>query len=226
MKREAILTGAVFALLVSLFVFAANDWRLPWAPERPPDVEWCEAHDAALADCAACDPAQARGGTRVVQLREPDEDQCVNTCMRIDLGSGVAERIGIQYVELKPVEISENLEANAEARYPPDKYARVAPRITGVIRKVQAVMGQEVSEGDVLALLDSPEFGRAKSRYLQALALLKVRQKTFESEKTLYPKITTRRQMMEAEAALVEGQLAVERTRQRLATLGLSEDEI
>ena len=226
MKQDAILTGAVFAVLMALFVYAANDWRLPWVPERPTDVEWCSAHEVAQADCVECDPARARGGTQVVQLRQPEENECPNICVRINLAKGVPDRIGLKLVTLELRNVSERLEANAETRYPPGKFARVAPRISGVIREVAAVIGQEVEKGDVLAVLDSPEFGRAKGDYLQALALLKVRQKTYESEKSLYPKITTIRQMLEAEAAHEEAKLTVERSQQKLATLGLSRDQI
>ena len=226
MKRDTILTTIVFVLLIGLFVFAANDWKAPWVEERPPDIPWCEAHDLALDDCEACNPALARGGTQVLITGAPQLGICVNTQRRITLGKGVADRIGLRMVNVEEREVSERLRANAETRVPPGKLARVAPRITGVIREINAVIGQEVEEGTVLLVLDSPDFGQAKGDFLQAISVLKLRQKTYDMEKSLYPKITTARQMMEAETKLEEARLDLRRAEQQLATLGLSREQI
>lgn len=51
--KDTILTAGVFLVLIALFVYAANDWQVPWAEGRPAGVTWCEAHDVALADCEA-----------------------------------------------------------------------------------------------------------------------------------------------------------------------------
>ncbi|MBI4564584.1 MAG: efflux RND transporter periplasmic adaptor subunit [Planctomycetes bacterium] len=226
MFKSVLSTGAVFAALMALFVYAANDWKLPWAEPHPLDIPWCEPHDVALENCETCNPKLARGGTRVSRLREPAEGECPNTVLRIDLAEGAAERLGLRFYEVRPREVQETLEANAETRWPPDKYARVAPRIAGVVREVKAVIGRTVSAGDVLALLDSPAFGVAKSDYLQALSVLSLRQKTYDTEKALAPRITTARQMMEAETAFEEAKLAVQGAEQKLAALGLSAQEI
>ena len=226
MKKDTFLTTAVFVLLISLFVYAANDWRLPWVPERAPDIAWCEAHDEPLDACDACNPALARGGTQVISTGEPDPGECPNTFRRIELGPGVAEKVGLKLIELETRIVNERLFANAETRFPPDKFARVAPRVSGVVREVRSMIGREVAKGDVLAILDSPDFARAKGDYLQSLSRLKLRQKTYESEKSLYPRLTTVKEMLEAETLLEEAKLEVSRSRERLATLGLGSDQI
>lgn len=55
--------------------------------------------------------------------------------------------------------VSESLRANAETLYPPSRYARVAPRIAGVVREVKAVLGQQVEAGTPLAVIESAELG-------------------------------------------------------------------
>jgi len=225
--RENILTAGVFVLLIGLFTFAANDWKAPWAGKVDHGKDWCEAHEVTLSTCEICNPKLARGGTQTIKEREPREGECPNTLVRIQLGSDAARKVNIAFhtVEARPV--AETLRANAETSYPPNRHARIAPRIPGVIREVKAILGQEIEGGGVLAVLDSPEFGQAKSDYLQALSVLNLRQKTYEQERLLLEKkITTGREALEAETNFEESKLAVNRAKQRLSVLGLSQQQV
>ncbi|MBI2898556.1 MAG: efflux RND transporter periplasmic adaptor subunit [Planctomycetes bacterium] len=217
-------TIAVFAVLAGLFAFAANDWRVPWrkAPARGP--EWCAAHEKPLAECERCNPALARGGTFVTREREPEKDECPNLVLRVNLAPGAAERAGFDYHVVRKATADERIRANAETRFPPDKYARVAPRVAGIIRDVKDIkvtLGQEVTRGQVLAVLESADVGRAKADYLQALAVLDIRRQVYESEKTL-ARITSGRDLLAAEVAFKEAALVVKRAEQTLSSLGLS----
>lgn len=224
--KDALLAGSVFSVLISLFLFAANDWEFPWKQRRPADIPWCEPHDVALDRCETCNPALARGGTQVVQVGEPDPDQCPNTFLRINLGEGVAEQIGLETFELEERPIDERLRVNAQTTYVPDRHARVAPRLPGVIREVRVRIGNQVDEETVLAVLECPELGRAQSDYLQALATQGFWQKIYESREKLYPKVTTLVEMTEAETELSRSALEVQRTQLRLQNLGLGDPEI
>ncbi len=44
----------------------------------------------------------------------------------------------------------------------PDRRVEVRPRASGVVREVQAALGQKVKKGDVLVVLDSPDVGTAR----------------------------------------------------------------
>lgn len=225
--KEKVWTSSVFALLAGLFTFAANDWKVPWVgtPARGPD--WCAAHETALSTCELCNPKLARGGTYTLKERDPKEGECPNTVVRVHLGPGVAEEIGLATltVEMRPV--SESLRRNAETMFPPSHYARVAPRIPGIVREIKAVLGQDVEAGAVLAVLESAEFAQAKADYLQALAVLHLREKTHEQEKTLFDKkITTGRELLQAATDLEEARLAVRRENQRLSVLGVTADQV
>lgn len=225
--KKHLLTPAVFITLACLFLLAANDWDLPWAgPKRAAGVEWCEPHDMELAKCEVCNPALARGGTQVIQGADPLPGQCPNTTLRIMLGEGVADRIGLELATVEMSTIEERLEANAETEFEPGRYSRVAPRVSGTIAEVLVGIGQQVSEGDVLAVVEAPELGRTKSEYLQALSTEKLRQALHDSKKSVFPKITTRQQMAEAEATLEAARVSVRLHEQHLEMLGLSKDGI
>jgi cobalt-zinc-cadmium efflux system membrane fusion protein len=142
--------------------------------------------------------------------------------VQITLGKDVARQINLQLQPAKRQTIEEKIRASGETRYAPSKYARVAPRISGVLREVKVILGQEVDAGTPLAVLESPDFGSAKSDYWQAQSLLRLRQQTFDQQKSLFDKkIASAREMLEAETALEEAKLTLRRAEQKLAALSI-----
>ncbi len=226
MKNNALTIG-VFVLLIGLFAFAANDWKVPWAGKPVHGKDWCEAHQVALSTCEKCKPELARGGTYSIREREPKEGECPNTLVRVHLAPDVAKQIDLTYHAVESRPVSETLQANAEVLYPPARYARIAPRIHGTVREVKGVLGEEVEAGALLAVVEAAELGQAKSDYLQAASILKLRQKTFDREQTLLEKkLTTGREVQEAETQLEEAKIGLERASRRLSTLGLSAEQV
>jgi cobalt-zinc-cadmium efflux system membrane fusion protein len=224
---RGILTLGVFTLLAGLFAFAANDGRAPWASEPDHGEDWCSTHETVLSTCEQCNVTLARGGTFSIQEREPEEGECPNTVVRITLAPGAAADVDLEFHEVKPETISERIRANAETRYPPSKYARVAPRIPGVISEVKAILGEEVEAGTVLAIVESTKFGEAKAEFLQAVAVLDLREQTYEREKGLFEKkISSKRELLTAKTELAEASLSLQRTTQMLNTLGLTAEQV
>lgn len=224
--KENVLTTAVFVLLIGLFAWAANDWKTPWRAKAAQEADWCREHGVAESKCEICHPELARGGTVALREREPKDGECINTLMKVKLGPGVADAVQLEVYATKLLPIAETLRANAETLYPPAQFARVAPRLPGVVREVKAVLGQDVEAGGLLATLDAPEFAQAKGDYLQAQALVRLREKTYEQEKVLAEKkISSGRELLSAETGLGEARLSERRALQRLLSLGLSVEQ-
>ncbi|OHB74954.1 MAG: hypothetical protein A2Z34_07885 [Planctomycetes bacterium RBG_16_59_8] len=224
--KKNVPTIAVFAVLIALFAFAANDWKAPWEGTPAHGQDWCEVHQTALSTCEKCDPKLARGGTFTIREREPRGDECPNTLVRITLGPGSAEQARLSFATVELRAIAETIRANAETLYPPSQYARVAPRIPGVIREVKAILGEEVEAGALLAVIESPDFGQAKSDYLQAIAVLNLRRKTHDQEKELLDKkVGAIRDLLNAETQLEEAKLALKRSVRNLSALGFSVEQ-
>lgn len=210
MKQNAI-TIVVFILLIGLFVFIANDGKFPWSGKP--------GHEA--------DPKLARSGTFVTREREPKAGECPNTLVRITLAPEVAKRMTIAMQTVEYSEVPETLSANAETSFPPARHARVAPRLGGVIREVKCRLGQEVEAGAALATIDSVDMGEAKSNYLQTIAILDLRRKVYEQEKSLVEKkISAGRDFLKAESEYEEAKIVLRGSEQRLLSLGLSADEV
>jgi cobalt-zinc-cadmium efflux system membrane fusion protein len=226
MKQNALTIG-VFAALIALFAFAANDWKLPGAGKPAHGADWCEEHQIEESKCEKCHPALARGGTTLSKLREPAPGECANTVLKITLTAEVAKQAGLQVATLENRTISESIRANAETMYAPSRFTRVATRVAGVIREVRAGLGQEVEAGAALAVVESADFAGAKADYLQAIATLDLRRQRCDQETVLFEKkITAGRELLEAKTSLEEAKLALLRASQKLAVAGLSAAQI
>lgn len=94
------------------------------------------------------------------------------------------------------------LVANGTIVYDADRVATVAPRAEGRIVSVRADLGQQVSEGQVLAVIESPEVGQVRGDLERARAAVSVSQRNYEREKRLYEQeISPQKEMLDAEGA-------------------------
>src|SRR5690349_10617291 len=57
---------------------------------------------------------------------------------------------------------------NAEPDYDRTHFASLASRVAGSVRRIDRDLGEVIHAGDVLALIESSEVGRAKAELLQA----------------------------------------------------------
>ena len=114
------------------------------------------------------------------------------------------------------------LETTGEVGYEEDRIAHVAPRIPGRVQRVAVSLGDEVRRGQLLAVLDSVELGQAKAAYLQARTREELARRSFERERRLYAdRITSEKEMLEAEADLQEAVSERQRALEALRLYGI-----
>ncbi len=90
-----------------------------------------------------------------------------------------------------------------------------------MVRRVERQLGDRVKAGDILAVVDAAEVGRAKAEFQQALAAVESRTRTLAQKKGLEGGAIASREVREAEAALEEAQVRRLVSEQALANLGL-----
>lgn len=119
------------------------------------------------------------------------------------------------------------LSATAQIQPPADGVARVGPRLAGRVTTIRAELGEKVTKGQVLAVMDSPEIGRAKADYLAALAISNVNRETADREKVLAEKkISSERDWRHAEAEATRSRAEKEAAESRLHTMGIGDAEL
>ncbi len=109
----------------------------------------------------------------------------------------------------------------------PDRIVRVAAKVTGTVQDLRKRLGDTVSKGEVIAVLESREVADAKSDFLAAEVTHELQSMLFSRERSLYDKkIAPEQQFLRARTGLEESRLKLNLARQKLAALDLSDDEV
>lgn len=209
--------------------------------------DWCREHGVPESNCTLCHPEIAvKGappkGTPDVSVVEAGGDTGLNkqqgspaagrpakdpsTCqthaLRVQFASAASvEKAGVKLGSVSERPMADKLTANAEIDYNRTRLAQVSSRAPGVAWWVGKEVGDRVSRGDVLALVDSADIGRAKAELLQAAAHRHVRSQTLERTRSLISsKIATQAELQESVAALREAEIRLFNARQALINLG------
>lgn len=131
------------------------------------------------------------------------------------------KKSGIDVDVVQERSMTEAINANGELNFDPTRIARLSTRVPGSVAFVFKTVGDEVSQGEMVALVDSAQVGQAKWHLVQAVVQLQLRRTTVERMRPIAAGgAVPQRSLIEAESALQEGEIAVVSSRQALANLG------
>ncbi|MEK8034474.1 efflux RND transporter periplasmic adaptor subunit [Ideonella sp. DXS29W] len=117
--------------------------------------------------------------------------------------------------------IQSTLTFPGEIRFNEDRTAHVVPRVAGVVDQVAVSLGERVQKGQVLATLSSATVSEQRSELQAALKREQLARSTYEREKRLWQdKISPEQDVLAAEAALREAEIAVANRHQKLQAIG------
>lgn len=133
----------------------------------------------------------------------------------------------ISVAKAGPGVLKRQITVPATVKLDPDRLARVAAKVSGVISQMRKKLGDDVAKNETIAIIDSREVADAKNEYLAALTNFELQSQLFQREKGLFEKkITAEQLFLRAKAAFTEAKLRVDLARGKLAALDLSESEI
>jgi cobalt-zinc-cadmium efflux system membrane fusion protein len=203
----------------------------------PPDKDsgWCKEHG--VHQCPLCHPELAQPVTppevtsadrervrKALALKKRPENNhlCQLYRRRIQFASAEAvKKAGVATVVAARQAVVEGVSAPGEIRYDPTRLARLASRLPGTVCQVTRQVGDPVKRGEILAVVDAAEVGKAKADLLQALAEADLKRKVVERLRPLSGSTVAEGQLQEAEAALRVAEIRIVSTEQALANLGL-----
>lgn len=108
-----------------------------------------------------------------------------------------------------------------------DRIARVAVRLLGTVVELRKRLGDPVERNEVVAIIESREVADAKSEYLAARVTHELQQTLFARATSLWQgKVVTENDYLRARAAAQDAQVKFDTARQKLFTLGLTEEQI
>jgi cobalt-zinc-cadmium efflux system membrane fusion protein len=177
---------------------------------------------AAAPQVTEADLKQA-GAALAVQPRQENSERCKLHDSRVQFASEeAAAKVGVDIDLARRKRVLETIRANGEIVYDDTATAHLASRVTGAIWRIEKQVGQPVERGDILALVDAAEVGRAKAELLQSLSQARLEDSNVERLRSLTGDgIVPGRRLQEAEAAAQQARIRVLAAQQALANLGL-----
>jgi cobalt-zinc-cadmium efflux system membrane fusion protein len=108
-----------------------------------------------------------------------------------------------------------------------DRIARVAVRLLGTVVELRKRLGDPVEQDEVVAVIESREVADAKSEYLATRVTDEPQQTLFARATSLWQsKVVTENDYLRARASAQDARVKFDTARQKLFTLGLSEEQI
>jgi cobalt-zinc-cadmium efflux system membrane fusion protein len=200
------------------------------------DFGWCSEHGitqcplhhpevAQLKSIPEITPADFQRADRALALlpRPENGSHCTHYRQRIQFASVESlDKAGVDIALVTRGHVLEAVTAHGEIVYDQTRTANLASRVPGAVHSVDAQVGRRVQKGEVLALIDSADIGKAKSDFLQAVADVRLKQTVFDRLAPLAQTGTVPgRQFSEAQAALEEAGIRLRTAEQALINLGL-----
>jgi len=156
---------------------------------------------------------------------EPDQEDHEEGVVELTPEAATGAAIRTAVVEERILE--GRLSTTGQVDFDETRLAHVSPRISGRVHRVDAVLGQNVRAGQKLAEIDSIELGRAKAEFLQAKAIRELARSSFERTRALFAdRIVPEQEVLEAEAALQEGNAALQTAEETLHLYGLDQKRV
>jgi cobalt-zinc-cadmium efflux system membrane fusion protein len=201
-----------------------------------PEFGWCAKHGvmqcpfehpelAQLKTPATITPAMLERAQKAIALRPRPENnsRCTLHRKRIQFASTESvEKVGVDIAIVAEKPVVEAVIANGEIVYDETRMAHLSSRVAGTVWKVQRQVGDRVKKGDVLALVDSADVGRAKSAFLQTISQLRLKEANLARLRPLAGSVIPGKQFVEAQSAVEEARIQLHRDQQALANLGFA----
>lgn len=201
---------------------------------RGKDFGWCKFHG--IHECPLCHPELAQledtpvisqedldrvSGALEFSPRDENNSRCQLHLRRIQLASSHAlHDIGVEVAPAQREAVTESISTLGEIRFDPTQIVRISPRVNGVLWRLEKRVGDEVHAGELLALVDAVEVGKAKAEFQQALTNLQLKTENLARRKPLAGETIAAHAVQAAEAETVEAQGRVLASRQALINLG------
>lgn len=145
----------------------------------------------------------------------------------VPLSSSQMREFNIATSTAGPGQIAESIFTRGKIIIHPDRLAHILPKIQGVANEARKNIGDEVKEGEILAILMSREMADVKANYLAAHEKLKLASSLLDREKRLSErKVSAEQDYINAKSAYEEAKINLLLATQKLHAFGIEDEEI
>lgn len=184
-------------------------------------LEFAVERDALVSTQPIAEPHVFEGTLALQTAKEPFLFPYAQREGVIAMSADQQKKAGVGVDTAGPATIRSTLRLPGEIRFNDDRTAHVVPRVAGVVEAVPVSLGQQVRRGQVLAVISSPMVSEQRAELQAAQTRHQLARSTYEREKKLWEeKISPQQDVMQAENALREAEIAVDNARQKLQAVG------
>ena len=124
-------------------------------------------------------------------------------------------------LEVKP--FHDLVKANGMFDVPPENRASVSSYFGGTVKSIQLLPGEKVEKGQILFVLENPDFVQLQQEYLEAKSQLHYLQSDYERQKNLVKdSVTSRKNFLKVESDFLSTQVKVESIGKKLMLMNIS----
>ena len=142
-----------------------------------------------------------------------------------------AQYAGIETAAVTAEMVTNEVQASGQIAYSADSTVKISPRLQGRVREVFVKVGDHVTVGQTLALLDSVDAAAAQTTARQTENRLRLAKQTLDRNERLYrlgtPEVTSAQATLDqARAAAAASKDALDRTKQQAAIGGFAQPPV
>ncbi len=164
---------------------------------------------------------------------EPAEDNTAATSEKATSVKASGNQITISATQLKAMNlqvgaatemsVNDEVKATGTVDVPPQYMASISVALSGIIKSVNVLPGQQVSKGATLATLQSLDYIQMQQDYLQAVSQLTYQEAELQRQKTLVAEdVGARKRLQQAQADFSSNAALASSLALKLKTLGTS----
>lgn len=143
------------------------------------------------------------------------------------LSSEQIEAIKLKSGKIQERNISNVIKANGYLDVPPQNKAVISPMITGYMRKVNFLVGDNVRKGQIMAELESMEYIDLQQQYIELNSRVIYLKEDFERQKVLHDQdAVSRKKYLMSEVDYKTAVSTLEGTKSKLGLLGVNLDKL
>jgi cobalt-zinc-cadmium efflux system membrane fusion protein len=213
--------GCVLLALVGLAAWGhLSHWKLPRFAELPEQSQPAGRASPEGAPARSIAGTSLSGGNEsALPQTSASEERCIPSSVRFG-SSEAAHKAGLRLEAAREQELDDCVDANGVVAYDETRLARLSARVSGIAWRVEKQLGDHVRKGEVLAILDALEVGKAKAEFLEAMVALDVKSQHLRSLEKIASSVPER-QVREAAGRVREARIRRFNAQQTLINLGL-----
>lgn len=183
-----------------------------------------ETHEETVAGGAAHDIETEKNntGTETHDAHEGEHEEA-----GLRLTDEQRSQYGISVKVAGPDVLRDEIRLPGEVIFNEDQVVHLVPRVPGIVREVFKTIGDTVTQGELLATIDSRELADTKAGYMSNRSKTELAEITFQREKELRGKgVSSEQDFLDAQHNLAERRIELRSAEQKLHALGLSGDDV